>query len=559
MRFVEVWELHSETVRQFCVIRMQGRRDDADEAFSRTAVRAFRKWHGEFSDAEHAKAWLLLVARHVCIDLYRERLSRREVSLDSGADDFHGDTSAFALPSSRGPEDEYVGREQGRLARACIEELPPLLRDAATLYFVGEMPYGEVARQLGITEVNVRKRIQQARERLRDAIRTSSARGRQRPAASAAPAPRVESAAVYVVTVTTLTGLEHDVHLELALPRRDDPRRLERLQANLERHPRSRTKRLELARVLASRGQLGAAIPHYHSILAKQCFPLRPWLELGAILEALGHPSEAIALYKRGAREAGRADDRLHLAALELFARGAVDEAKAAIHDAIARDPCAARQRRLLGRIAFARGDVDESIAALQHCLALDPRDPLAPLLLHTAMCAAGQHAEARQALLHAAEASLDNPALLARAIAELCLGTNDDRARAATFLPLLQRLAPDAGSTRACEALVLLAAGSPSRGEAMMAGYVSRHQRHAAAWRALARIRRLSGRPALGAAVLARDLEPDERESWLELCRVLAAATHPAEMRRTVEAIRLRFAHDRELTGAASQLAAKI
>lgn len=174
MRFVEVWELHYKYVHRRCVAFMRGDYDAADEACSRTAVQAFRKWRTDFSDAEHAKAWLLTIARNSCIDVYRERRKRHEISLDHHAADLP--SSALMFAATHDPERQYAAREQSRLARACIEELPPLLRQAATLHFVSEMPYVEVARRLGITEVNARKRIQQARQRLRSAIDNGSLR-----------------------------------------------------------------------------------------------------------------------------------------------------------------------------------------------------------------------------------------------------------------------------------------------------------------------------------------------------------------------------------------------
>jgi RNA polymerase sigma factor (sigma-70 family) len=559
VRFAEVWERHNDIVHRRCVKLMGGCRDEADEAYSRTAVQALQKWRDDFGDLEHAKAWLLTVARNVCMDIYRERRSRREISLDSDTTEGRPEGAAFVLPILQHPEDQYVEREQGRLMRTYIDELPPLLRCTATLYFVREMSYGDVARHLGITEVNVRKRIQQARERLRSAIRASSARSSHRLSAASAPPPQQEAAVLYAVTVTTVDSVQRDVLLELPLPRRNDPRRLERLQTNLRLHPRSRSKRLELARVLASRGQLAEAVPHYQFMLSKQCFRLHPWLELGAILEAFGQVSEAVELYKRGAAEAGRPGDRMHLGALELFTRDALEDAHAAIRDGIARDPGCARHPRLLGRIALARGDGAEAVASLERGLALDRRDPLAPLLLHAALTAGGRRAEARERLVRSLDGGEENPGILERLIAELCGGSAADRTQAAALLPSLLRLAPDSGGTRICESLVLFASGSAAEAEQVLAAYVGRHLRHAVAWRWLARIRRERGRPALGAALMARDLDPADREAWLEVCRVLTATPNSAAARHVVEAIAIRFPHDGELLAAAAVLESKI
>ena len=374
MRFADVWELHNDMLHRRCVTWMHGHRDDADEAYSRTAMQALQGWPGDdfFNDGNHAKAWLLTVARNVCWDLYRERKKRREVSLESEVDETRGGRITILFATFPHPEQQYVEREQRRILRVSMNHLPPLLRDTAMLHFLRDMPYRDVARHLGITEANVRKRIQQAREQLRIAVRTP-VRGVAPPVKTR---PREES-----VLHRVRIG-DRDVWLELPLPHRDDPRRLERLQANFERHPRGGRKRLELARVLASRGRLEEAIPHYRAIVAKQCFPPHPWLELGAILEALGRVAEAIAIYETGSVEVGRCDDRLHLHALALFTRGALDDAQSTISQAIACDPDCARHHRLQGRIAFARADAAVAIASLERCLAIEPRDAIATLLL---------------------------------------------------------------------------------------------------------------------------------------------------------------------------------
>lgn len=537
---------------------MSGRRDEADEAYSRTAVQALQKWPDDLRDVEHAKAWLLAVARNICMDLYRERRRSREISLDSDVDETQGDRAVFALPVLPGPEDQYVEREQGLLLRACIDQLPPLLRHTATLHFVGEMPYGDVARQLGITEVNVRKRIQQARERLRAAVRTSSARVLHARPRVPTPPPPGEPLVPHAMMVTTATGLQRDVVLELPLPRGSDARRAERLQSNIHMHPRSRSARLELARLFASRGLLDEAVPLYRFVLAKQCFPIRPWLELGAVLEALGQTNEAAALYASGAVEAGREADRAHLRALELFLRRLLRQARLVLHEAIARTPDSARDHRLLGRVALECGDLAGAVQSLEHCLELEPCDPLAPLLLHRAWAVAGRPDEARAQLERALAADPKHPAALERLIAELSDGSEEERRRAETLLPALRAVAPDTAGTRGCQSLVMRAAGMRDS-EAPIAGYVGLHLRHAAAWRWLAAVRRRSGLAALGAATMARDLDPSDRDSWLELCGVLAAATNPVEARRVAEAVRTRFPHDCQLLRAAALLAPHI
>jgi RNA polymerase sigma-70 factor (ECF subfamily) len=57
-----------------------------------------------------------------------------------------------------------------RFVIRCIRQLPPNLRTAAELRLLEEMPYPEAAHQLGISEANLRKRVQQARQILRQRL-----------------------------------------------------------------------------------------------------------------------------------------------------------------------------------------------------------------------------------------------------------------------------------------------------------------------------------------------------------------------------------------------------
>ena len=57
----------------------------------------------------------------------------------------------------------------GDLGRAIIK-LPVMYRDIITLKFVYEFTYQEIADSLGITEVNARKRIERAKQKIRDQL-----------------------------------------------------------------------------------------------------------------------------------------------------------------------------------------------------------------------------------------------------------------------------------------------------------------------------------------------------------------------------------------------------
>lgn len=453
VRFIDVWERHQQVVYRRCVAWVGGRRDDADEALSRTAIQAIQKWPRHIEDVEHAKAWLLTVARNICVDLHRERSRKREVSLDTEFDEMQ---DGRPLPGVPGPEDAYVERERRRRLIACIDALPMRLRQTAKLHFLREMAYRDVARALGISEVNVRKRIQHARDLLRSAIiaaphakHTAPEPWDETETACENEAPRMSIVAIQVVRAD---GVEHDALIELPADVVADPHQIERLETYIRKHPRGWMRRLELGRILAASGRLEEAIAQYRFVLSKQPFRNQPRLELGSILNALGRNADAIDMYTGGDSE------RLQIRAAVLKASTAA-----------------------------------EVVDALGRHVAGDPADPLAPSLLHDALLATGHPGEARQQVLRAIEREPSNvPALERAIIARIRAG--DDRGEAAArtdeLLQHLRRVAAERAAAHGIAALVALARGQRAEARELMTGYVIRHPLHANAWQWLALVR---------------------------------------------------------------------
>ena len=86
---------------------------------------------------------------------------------DSGGPPGHPATQAATQQDSLPADDaEYL---RGRLA-AAFAKLPPILRDAYTLYQIGEMSVREIANQTGVSESLVKVRIFRAKEKLREIL-----------------------------------------------------------------------------------------------------------------------------------------------------------------------------------------------------------------------------------------------------------------------------------------------------------------------------------------------------------------------------------------------------
>ncbi len=101
------------------------------------------------------------IARNLRTDNFRR--VRREVLQDEIKDEDAGTTEPAASPSDA----DYLRR---RLTVA-LAELPPLLREAFTLFQIQELSIREIARRMNATESSVKVRIFRAKEKLRDLLK----------------------------------------------------------------------------------------------------------------------------------------------------------------------------------------------------------------------------------------------------------------------------------------------------------------------------------------------------------------------------------------------------
>ena len=100
------------------------------------------------------------IARNLRKNLVRD--DSRLAFVDEIKDEDAGTVEAPTLPS----DNAYLRK---RLTEA-FAKLPPVLRDAYTLFQVAELPIREIARQTGVTESLVKVRIFRAKQKLRELL-----------------------------------------------------------------------------------------------------------------------------------------------------------------------------------------------------------------------------------------------------------------------------------------------------------------------------------------------------------------------------------------------------
>lgn len=102
----QVYRRHADTVYRVCYTYMKGHRMDLEDAVQTTFVRLMRCGK-RFVDAEHEKAWLITVARNVCLNMLKKRHRKDEALADAQieAAPETGDVMQLVLTL---PEDERI-------------------------------------------------------------------------------------------------------------------------------------------------------------------------------------------------------------------------------------------------------------------------------------------------------------------------------------------------------------------------------------------------------------------------------------------------------------------
>jgi RNA polymerase sigma factor (sigma-70 family) len=158
--FAGFYRRHERTMAAF-LLRRTGSAELAADLTSEVFAAALVTWRRGGRPTVSEEAWLYGIAQHKLIDSYRRgrvedearrRIGMRPVMLSDEAlariETLVGETSALEL----------------------VEALPASERQAVTARVINEREYGEIARQLSLSEQVVRKRVSRGLARLRAAM-----------------------------------------------------------------------------------------------------------------------------------------------------------------------------------------------------------------------------------------------------------------------------------------------------------------------------------------------------------------------------------------------------
>lgn len=119
-----------------------------------------REFDGDFRNK--FTGWLFRVAKNVLYDHRKREIAKRPLSLDIGPE---------AEASVKSPSQIAIQKELETILRDQIESLPSLYRDVLQPYFFEGKSAKQIAEDLDIDELAVRKRMTRAYDRLRSHVK----------------------------------------------------------------------------------------------------------------------------------------------------------------------------------------------------------------------------------------------------------------------------------------------------------------------------------------------------------------------------------------------------
>lgn len=140
MELEEMVTQYSTMLFRICLLQL-GNEQDAQDAVQETFLRYLRK--GSPCLGEAAKAWLIKVAINICKNMKRFHMRHPSIAIEELSD-------------------YYEAPQQGQALKELMN-LPVKYHSVLYLYYVEGYKTREIAKILGITENNVRKRMQRGK------------------------------------------------------------------------------------------------------------------------------------------------------------------------------------------------------------------------------------------------------------------------------------------------------------------------------------------------------------------------------------------------------------
>ncbi|MEG3620290.1 RNA polymerase sigma factor [Magnetovibrio sp. PR-2] len=164
--FWQVWMEHQDYLFKQSIRFMSGNVADAEDALSQAMLKGSQHFNAE--TIRNQRAWLTRLVHNACMDQHRSHKRQARLSDEIDGDDPEQAPNITPQPP-RAPDEALHMRQIFDELEQHLCDMPMSLLQPLLLRVVEEKSYDEIANAMGLSNCAVRKRIQLARDRLRQA------------------------------------------------------------------------------------------------------------------------------------------------------------------------------------------------------------------------------------------------------------------------------------------------------------------------------------------------------------------------------------------------------
>jgi RNA polymerase sigma factor (sigma-70 family) len=398
--FWENWSRYRQELYRICLKMMNGEPYNAEDALSDAMLRAMDKFPLYAPNITNFKGWLIQLTRNVCIDIFRKRQKEGVYmdNLDDIGSENNNNHNGNHLEGT--PESMYLNESFYRKIYQAIAGLPPRLREPFILRFFKKVSYRGIAQYFGITNENVRKRIQQAQAILQHQLEIKESvldllnvlpviekNGESTQAWLKGLRDAEEIlhrefreigfpvAATSIVQVTLPAGMQRSMHIFLKCKPSRQHIKIKTLQKYVKKFPGGWKKRLELAELLAATGNWIGALEEFREVLEKHPQAVEAGMQLGEILIKSGREREAIEIYRNALLYVRKESGKYHLLGMMEYCERRFESAKRAFAKAASLEPGNEAHYQKLGLVCQQAGSPKQAVEYFDKALEINPGD----------------------------------------------------------------------------------------------------------------------------------------------------------------------------------------
>jgi RNA polymerase sigma-70 factor, ECF subfamily len=149
-------------------LHMTRSRPDAEDLVQDAALLAFRAFH-TFQPGTNFKAWFFRILVNCFNSSHRRQRGERGLQQLEDATELYiylHSSELVSTPQESDPIGSTLGRMQSEQVASALHDLPEEYRVVATMYFIEDFSYQDIAAMLGIPIGTVRSRLHRARRML---------------------------------------------------------------------------------------------------------------------------------------------------------------------------------------------------------------------------------------------------------------------------------------------------------------------------------------------------------------------------------------------------------